>query len=102
MVTLLYTTPGWPYKQWWYSTVLTRTRLHPRIITSIITALVVVGALMVVRETAWAPQFALNPPTQSNQPAAFDKQAFSTTDPASLWVIINKQHPLRPQRYAPA
>lgn len=36
----------------------------------------------------------------SKQPA-FDKTKYSTTDPASLWVIINKQHPITPQTYAP-
>jgi D-alanyl-D-alanine carboxypeptidase len=33
---------------------------------------------------------------------AFDKKARSTTDPASLWVIVNKKHPLKPVDYAPA
>lgn len=32
----------------------------------------------------------------------FDKSQFSTTDPASLWVVVNKQHPLEPIDYAPA
>jgi D-alanyl-D-alanine carboxypeptidase len=33
---------------------------------------------------------------------AFDKTAHSTSDPASLWVIVNKQHPLQPKTYIPA
>lgn len=37
----------------------------------------------------------------SKQPA-FDKTRYSTTDPSSLWVIINKQHPVDPQTYAPS
>lgn len=32
---------------------------------------------------------------------SFNKSAFSTTDPASPWVIVNKQHPLQPKTYAP-
>jgi D-alanyl-D-alanine carboxypeptidase len=32
----------------------------------------------------------------------FDKSAHSTTDPASVWVVVNKQHPLNPKTYAPA
>jgi D-alanyl-D-alanine carboxypeptidase len=42
------------------------------------------------------------PATQSKtrQPS-FDKTQFSLTDPASPWVIVNKQHPLKPVSYAP-
>ena len=38
--------------------------------------------------------------THTSAPA-YNKQAFSTTDPASIWVIVNKQHPLNPLAYAP-
>lgn len=34
--------------------------------------------------------------------AGFDKTQFSTTDPASPWVVVNKQHPLNPINYAPS
>lgn len=40
-------------------------------------------------------------PNPSLQSDAFDKARFSTTDPASLWVVVNKQHPLEPTSYAP-
>lgn len=43
--------------------------------------------------------------TQQGQPSAnraFDKTAHSLTDPASIWVIVNKQHPLNPKTYVPA
>ncbi len=33
---------------------------------------------------------------------AFDKTKYSLTDPSSLWVIVNKQHPLSPVDYAPS
>jgi D-alanyl-D-alanine carboxypeptidase len=33
---------------------------------------------------------------------SFNRQQFSTTDPTSLWVIVNKQHPLSPVTYAPS
>lgn len=36
-------------------------------------------------------------PTQPS----FDKTRYSTTDPSSLWVVVNKQHPLNPVNYAP-
>ncbi len=35
-------------------------------------------------------------------PPAFDKTQYSLTDPASPWVIVNKQHPLNPTSYAPS
>ncbi len=34
-------------------------------------------------------------------PPGFDKKEFSNTDPASLWVVANKTHPLKPLQYAP-
>lgn len=35
-------------------------------------------------------------------PAQFDKKRYSLTDPTSIWVIVNKQHPLQPKDYIPA
>ena len=32
---------------------------------------------------------------------SFDKTQYSTTDPTSIWVIVNKQHPLNPKIYVP-
>lgn len=34
--------------------------------------------------------------------SVFNKEQYSTADPASLWVVVNKQHPLNPKNYAPA
>lgn len=49
-----------------------------------------------------------NPDSSSSQqtsepqaPKNFNKSAHSHTDPASIWVIVNKQHPLNPKTYAP-
>ena len=39
-------------------------------------------------------------PTPTPTPT-FDLAAFSSTDPTSLWVVVNKQHPLDPIRYEP-
>ena len=41
------------------------------------------------------------PDTPAEEPR-FDKQQYSTSDPASLWVIVNKQHPIDPLSYAPS
>ncbi len=42
-----------------------------------------------------------NKTTDKKQAPEFNKTQFSTTDPASLWVVVNKQHPLNPQTYNP-
>lgn len=42
------------------------------------------------------------PPAAKKQQPTFDKTAYSHTDPSSLWVIVNKQHPLQPVTYAPS
>lgn len=40
-------------------------------------------------------------PTPTPTPTGFDKTQFSTTDPASDWVLVNKQNPLHPVDYIP-
>jgi D-alanyl-D-alanine carboxypeptidase len=46
-----------------------------------------------------------NTVTQTNKTTTtapnFNKQQYSLTDPASLWVVVNKQHPLNPVNYVP-
>lgn len=39
-------------------------------------------------------------PPQKQEPKEFSKTAYSTTDPASIWVVINKERPL-PAGYKP-
>lgn len=51
----------------------------------------------VTPETAGTPTAAAGAPAA----ATVDLTAFSTTDPASPWVIVNKAHPLDPRDYAP-
>jgi D-alanyl-D-alanine carboxypeptidase len=36
------------------------------------------------------------------KPQGFDKTQFSTTDPSSLWIVVNKPHPLNPQNFTPS
>ncbi len=33
---------------------------------------------------------------------SFNKTQYLLTDPASLWIVVNKQHPLKPLNYTPA
>jgi len=41
-------------------------------------------------------------PKPTTEQSTFNKAQYSTTDPASIWVIVNKQHPLQPKGYAPS
>ena len=38
----------------------------------------------------------------TKQSTTFNKSQYSTTDPSSIWVVVNKQHPLSPIDYAPS
>lgn len=40
--------------------------------------------------------------TAPTTPAPFDKTKYSTSDPSSLWVVVNKQHPFNPIDYTPS
>ena len=66
-------------------------------------------AAVVLGVKALAPHS--QPPTRNpisdshgSRPATplFDKTTHSTTDPTSIWVVVNKQHPLQPVNYAPS
>ncbi len=37
----------------------------------------------------------------SSAASGFNTKKYSTTDPASIWVVVNKKHPLRPKDWAP-
>lgn len=67
------------------------------------------AVILVIAVAALAAFFLL--PGRSNQQnsikstktaPAFDKQRYSLSDPASPWVVVNKQRPLSPLDYAPA
>ncbi len=71
----------------------------------------VVGLVLIIAAIAW---FSLDHHTSANKPSqakttashavvapSFDKKRYSLTDPTSIWVIVNKQHPLQPKSYVP-
>lgn len=73
------------------------------VIIAILAALLIVLAVFVLKDTAAAPTSQpSNNTSQAVQPAVFDKHRYSTSDPSSIWVIVNKQHPLDPKTYIPA
>lgn len=78
-------------------------------ILALIIAAICVFTFIFWHDNATAPgQTEDTPKTSStHQDAAatatgFNKTQYSTEDPASLWVVVNKQHPLNPKNYAPA
>ncbi|MBC7582098.1 M15 family metallopeptidase [Aeromicrobium sp.] len=75
------------------------------IVLIILCLLLGVGFVVWKSQTADAPSF--RPESNKTTPAAvkpkpFDKTMYSLTNPASVWVIANKQHPLGPKEYVPA
>jgi len=84
--------------------------MRKRFILVVVTAaLVAAGIWWFSSHTASAPAKQHTVTTKqaasSTTPAlkdSFDKTKYSTTDPSSLWVIVNKQHPLNPVDYAPS
>ncbi len=65
--------------------------------------------LLLFAYLAWPHQKAAAPSPVNPNPSAttvgsasFNKQQYSLTDPTSIWVIVNKKHPLNPISYAPA
>lgn len=49
-----------------------------------------------------APGVAAAPAAPSPPAPAFDRTAHSTTDPESIWVVVNKTHPIDPLDFRPA
>lgn len=79
---------------------------------TIIATVVVAAALAAVAYLAWP---ASAPPVKENSigaagssksketaAAGFNKTLYSLTEPSSLWVIVNKPHPLQPIDYMPS
>jgi D-alanyl-D-alanine carboxypeptidase len=62
--------------------------------------LLAAGAALYVRQVS-APGHTTSGVPVGTVPVNFDRTRYSTTDPTSLWVIINKQHPIDPQNFTP-
>lgn len=63
----------------------------------IIVAIVAVGGYTFAQNNQPSPR--LNDKTAQSQ---FDKKQLSTDEAASLWLVVNKRHPLKPATYTPA
>lgn len=74
-----------------------------RFITTVIVAVIILaGVWWFGYHHANAPAKPADAQTPADQQnTGFDKHQYSLTDPASIWVIVNKQHPLNPLSYVP-
>jgi D-alanyl-D-alanine carboxypeptidase len=73
---------------------------------ALIIVIVAAGAIWWIRGRNTDEPLKHTASTQTQSPKkteadGFDKARYSLTDPTSLWVIVNKQHPLQPISYAP-
>lgn len=82
-------------------------RLKKSFLKPLLLTLAILLALIVWKQdTAVAPEIQTNTTTpaqatETEQAPIFDKAQYSLTDPASIWIIANKQRPLNPLTYAP-
>ena len=72
-------------------------------------ASVAAGVILLDQQAAAPPAVSKSPkitPKTTEQSSTtattFDKSRYSTTDPSSLWVVVNKQHPFSPVTYTPS
>lgn len=64
--------------------------------------MVIFGSIFLFRHKATAPTEKISTPSQTSPNVPhFDKKKYSTTDPASIWVVVNKPLPLNPVDYTP-
>lgn len=83
---------------------------HKKFWFFIVIVLIVLAVLFVVKKhhasapSSDQPQTSsmTSSPSSTSKSPTFDKTQYSLTDPASPWVIVNKQHPLNPKTYAPS
>lgn len=80
------------------------------VISILITIIVAIGIALWFSSQSSAPRHNKRIKTETSQSKReikaesdniFNKTAYSTTDPHSIWVVVNKQHPLNPHTYVP-
>ena len=87
--------------------------MRKRIIAGVILIVVIIAALYIglhhktaqqqtTGKTASSNKTGTAQPNPSPGSAGFNMRAYSTTDASSLWIVVNKRHPLVPKSYVPA
>ncbi len=80
---------------------------HRKVVLASIVLILIIGGLgwrqHQAAKPSKAPTIITNTVKQAagQIPASFDKNQYSTTDPNSIWVVVNKPHPLTPTSFAP-
>lgn len=70
----------------------------------ILAIIIVLGVVVWHKNQAAAPGNTSSASSSSNSSQkndSFDKKQYSTSDPTSIWVVVNKQHALQPKDYVP-
>ena len=65
--------------------------------------ILIVAAILAVGGLVWDRQRQNDSPAETaNTSRPFDASRYSTTDPASIWIVVNKLRPLEPSSYKPS
>lgn len=65
-------------------------------------ALLIVGIFVFMTHTSNTLSSKSSTVPKKTQTGQFNKSQYSTSDLSSIWVIVNKQHPLNPKTYVPS
>lgn len=80
--------------------------MHKHLIIIVIVALLLGGTYYVgnrdLHRHKSTPPVAAHTSSTGSRPPVFDKTQYSLNDPSSLWVVVDKHHPLSPKTYVPA
>lgn len=77
--------------------------MRHKFLVFIVLCVIIAGAFIVGKnDPVESPGRSTKAAQQKVTPKSFDKTQYSSTNPASLWVVINKQHALMPKDYTPA
>lgn len=82
-------------------------RILKKILIILLVFTVLIGGLLFVNRHMSSTSAPVKKPVQTTSNAvpqktsSFDKLQNSLSDPASLWIVVNKQRPLSPTTYAP-
>jgi D-alanyl-D-alanine carboxypeptidase len=77
--------------------------MRPKLVLYIFFVLIIIGFVWLHVDHASMPTKPKTTAakTMPQQTDSFNKDQYSLTDPTSIWVIVNKQHPLQPADYVP-
>lgn len=78
-----------------------RNRSFVALFAAVVVTLLVVGVFVLSRWSDEAKSPDVSNKTSQQGSNSFDKSKRSTSDPSSIWVVVNKSRPLNPREYAP-